>query len=758
MKRSSWVVVSGVIAVLAAGLVGCRDHMPHSFTLAGGDVQQSHAKPAEGGYYSNWDPYAVKLAVQPVESTNPVGTQHVIVATVVDKEGKPLPNRRVEWVIPDGTVGAIVEVDESGWRNSRGHKVTNRYAVSHTNNLDHVLTRGNADPSDDIRLTRGQTWCVITSPVEGTTHVVVYAPGIQNWEKHKVFVKKHWYDVAWAFPPEATNPIGTPHQLVAKITRHSDGSPLAGYAVKYKVVGGPAAVFEQGGTDTATVRTDASGLAVATLKQVKAVEGRNEIQIDLVRPPNEQCCLPGAHIASGRTAKVWVGPKITIAKTAPATAIVGQQFRYCIAVVNPSPVAATNVVVRDELPEGLTYVSALPRAQVAGRTLTWVIGTMPGRTRVQLLVGVRPTRTGKFTNCAEVTADHGLSARACAETLVAKPQIELQKTGPAEVLLCEPITYTVVVRNTGDAPATNVKIDDQLPDGLVSQSGYTRVTSSLGALKAGEAKQVRFEVRAMRAGTYVNKVEATADGGLQAEASMQTVVREPVLSVTKTGPKLRYVGRPIEYEIAVMNKGDGDARDTVVTDAVPANARFVEASDGAKVLGSQVTWKLGTLKPGESKKVTLTLTATHVGTVANAATVTAFCAKAASSASTEIKGIPAILLECVDLDDPVEVGNQTTYLITVTNQGSAVDTNIVMRCTLPGEEEFVSADGPTKSTVVGQVVTFDPVQRLDPKARVTYRVVIKGLRPGDVRFRATLTSDQMTSPAEETESTRIYND
>jgi hypothetical protein len=143
--------------------------MPHSDWLAGGDIQQTHPNRRRG--YMSLGPFAVELEVVPVEDVNPVRTQHYLVATVRDKNGKPLPNRRVEWIINKGSVGDIVEVDESGWRASRGYKVTNDYAISHTNNFKHVLDMGNSDPSDDIALTAGQTWCVITSPIEGDTFI-----------------------------------------------------------------------------------------------------------------------------------------------------------------------------------------------------------------------------------------------------------------------------------------------------------------------------------------------------------------------------------------------------------------------------------------------------------------------------------------------------------------------------------------------------------------------------------------------------------
>ena len=102
------------------------------------------------------------------------------------------------------------------------------------------------------------------------------------------------------------------------------------------------------------------------------------------------------------------------------------------------------------------------------------------------------------------------------------------------------------------------------------------------------------------------------------------------------------------------------------------------------------------------------------------------------------------------------MGAEEIYTITVTNQGTADDNNIRIECTLPPEMDFVSADGPTKSKVDGKVVTFEPLPSLAPKAKAVYRVVVKGNKPADVRFKTVLTSDMLTSPVQETESTHVY--
>jgi len=758
MRNTRLFVVVGALLALSAGMVGCREHMPHAATLAGGDIQYTHAKPAEGGYYTDWDPYAGSLELMPAEDVNPVYTQHILIATIKDKEGKLLPNRRVEWVIPDGGVGAFVEVDESGWRNSRGYKVTNRYAVTHTNNFAHTLTRGNADPADDIHLTPGQTWAVITSAVEGTTNVVAYAPGIYDWSKHKAFAKKHWYDVAWQFPPAATNPIGTKHKMTTKVMQYSDQAPLAGYEVTYRVTGGPAAMFQESNGAEAMVKTDSSGLATVTLVQAKPTEGTNQIEIDIVRPEDKQCCKPAVHIATGKTSKTWVGPKIAIQKSAPARKVVGDQFRYAITVSNPGRVAATNVMVSDDIPDGLKYVSSSPEAKASGQMLTWSLGSLDGGASKSLSVTVQAMRTGTFRNCADVKADYGLAAQACATTVVGQPKLEVEKTAPAEVLLCEPIKYKFTVRNTGDAPAMNVKLSDELPAGLKWKNQHDTVTADFGTLAPGQSKFVEYDVMASKTGTYTNQAQVTADGGLKAQASVKTVVRQPVLVITKNAPRERLVGTPLTYDITVANKGDGEARNTVLVDNLPANAQFVSASDGGQHSAGRVVWNLGTLAPNASKKVSVRLQATQKGEVRNRVSATAFCAKADGEAVTMVMGIPAILLECVDEADPIQVGANETYTITVTNQGSADDTNIVIKCIVAGDMEYVSADGPTKATKDGKNVTFAPLKSLEPKARATYTVVTKAVKTGDTRFGVELTSDQLTSPVTETESTHIYGD
>ena len=75
----------------------------------------------------------------------------------------------------------------------------------------------------------------------------------------------------------------------------------------------------------------------------------------------------------------------------------------------------------------------------------------------------------------------------------------------------------------------------------------------------------------------------------------------------------------------------------------------------------------------------------------------------------------------------------------------------------------VSAEGPggTAYRVEGQRIIFDnvpvlPPRQAEPANQITYRVIVKAIAAGDVRFAVELNSDQLDSPVNETESTHQY--
>jgi len=449
---------------------------------------------------------------------------------------------------------------------------------------------------------------------------------------------------------------------------------------------------------------------------------------------------------------------ILLEQSAPAQVRLGQAFDYEIKVINLVDVELTEVEVTETLSPIFKFASSKPAAQIDKTkkdVLTWILGTLAPKGSKSIMVTGTATATGSITQCALVS----YKMPSCFTIEVVKPELELVKRAPSDVLLCDPIKFGFTVSNPGSCSTTNTKIVDPLPAGLKTIDGSSNITFNVGTLAPGESREFSAEVKASKVGKYINKATATADGGLKAESSTTTAVHQPVLAITKTGIPMQYKGFKIPYKIKLINKGDDQAKDTIVKDNIPLGTTFISASDGGQLSESKETviWKLGTLKPNDSREMSMIVRADKYGKVVNTARAEAFCAEPVSdTVETEIIGIPALLLEAVDIEDPIELGDNETYEITVTNQGNIAGMDIEIVVTLEDYFEYVSSSGPTKGTLKANVLTFDELPTLEPKEKAKWTVIIKTKKVGDARFKVAMTSRRLTRPVDETESTNIY--
>ncbi len=445
---------------------------------------------------------------------------------------------------------------------------------------------------------------------------------------------------------------------------------------------------------------------------------------------------------------------VKLQKVMPETVQLNAPFEYTIMVTNVTGMMLSDVEVKERIPGTLKDISSAPAGKMESGLAVWKMDSLGPNATEKIVVRCTPTEAGCLQTCADVT----YVVLACANTQVVKPSLELRKTAPSNVTICESIPMTFVVTNKGTGTANDVTITDTLPDGLVTQDGQKAITLQIGSLAAGQSATRTVVTKATQTGTYKNQATATGAGNLKAQSEVTTtVVTQPVLAIEKSGPRKEYLGRSIKYDITVTNKGDAAATDTVITDTIPAGVSDVQATAGGVLSGSTVTWQIGSLAPKASKTVSISYKPDRGGSFSNTAKATAVCSEAVSAAaSTAVEGIPAVLLEVIDVDDPIAVGNNETYIITVTNQGTAPDTNISIKCMLEDTMEFVSTSGATSGTYADGTVTFAPLPSLAPKAKATWRVVIKAVAAGDVRFAVSMNSDQLDRDVEETEATNFY--
>jgi uncharacterized repeat protein (TIGR01451 family) len=443
----------------------------------------------------------------------------------------------------------------------------------------------------------------------------------------------------------------------------------------------------------------------------------------------------------------WVGP----------TAIkVGQTSNYSLIVRNTCNIPVQQVLVRVRIPNGMTCSETEPKAVAEGNVFVWEVGALQSRQEKVLQMKVAAEQKGDVAPQAWVT----FTGSSVMHVKVREPKLTLKVQGPPKTLVGETAAFTLTISNPGDGSTDQVKIHATLSQGLECPRG-NKIDFDIGNLAAGETRNVTVMCMAKLGGVQKCEVKAEADGALRAKDSATVSVTMPRLDLQLAGPALRYLGRKALYTLKVSNTGDAAATNVTISDLVPEGFKVLAASDGGRhdFQARTVSWFLGEIKPGESHEVKLEVQAVNPGEFKHkASAVGAHNLSAESELTARIEGLSALMLEMVDTEDPIEVGSETAYEVRITNTGSKVETDIKLLATIPEKMEFKSATGPARFHEEGKTIVFEPLEKLAPRADAVFRINVKALDQGAVRFKIQMTSTHLTEPVIKMEATRIYSD
>ncbi len=414
--------------------------------------------------------------------------------------------------------------------------------------------------------------------------------------------------------------------------------------------------------------------------------------------------------------------------------IVGDTFTYSITLTNNGPDTATNVVIENNLPAGVQYQSATGPGSCteADGTVFCNVGFLTNGNGATVTLTVLATAEGLFTNHASVTTTavdpvSGNNA-ATEDTLIYQPT-DLAVTltdAPDPLEVGQNITYTATVTNNGPVEAVNVVLQDPVPTGVslvsanTSQGSCTTgstVTCSLGNLANGATATVTIVVTTNNIGQIPNTVSVSSNNTdtdtLNNSDSVTTVVTgQADISVTmwdSPDPVLLYEN--ITYTITVTNNnapGRDTATGVVLTNNLPSSTSFQSytASQGScSELSRVVTCNLGSLGLGSAATITIVAKSTGLGTIKDTASVTADNTdpNTANNSAEELTTVQLpvdLAVTQTDAPDPVPVGDNITYTITVTNNGPGSESRVSIVDTLPTAPavSFVSATPPAGGT------------------------------------------------------------
>lgn len=744
----------------------------------------------------------VGLCVQPAETVAPVGDEVVLVVSALGPDGYMTTNRRLEWTLAAGSVGHFVAVGDGTWLDlltpdfNCPRKVDNTFVIGNTSRRYLRLTRGTLSAGDDVYVLPGQGWASLSSPVEGTSYVSVFAPAVYNWQARRQTAIVHWVDAQWQFPPPTINPAGGRAVLTTTVLHQSDQSPCVGWHVRYEILGGPPAGFAPAGAAAAEVQTDQDGRASVEIFQPQPAAGTNQIRIQVIRPAQPTGPLARQLlVGTGTTSATWSAPGLAVRQSGPTAASLGATISLRAEVSNPGDLPVQDVVLSEQVPAGLTYLGSNPPAEAAADRLQWRFGQIgPGEVRA-VEINYRTVREGQVTCCAEAAAAGGLTASSCTTINVSSaplPVVQLSVSGPAQATVGSRVQFEMVITNRGTTPTGELIIKDTFDPGLQHDVAQGPIERDLGELQPGQSLKVSVTFTVVQAGSLCHQVQVLTRQGqvLAAERACVEAVAAAApapgptpavpmptaaaFSVTKTGPNQRTKGQTAEFVINISNTGTQDLRNLRVVDTYDAALRPTLATEGHRVEGNRLVWTIDRLAAGTTAQLQVHCECLAAGESAcNRVTVTApdgtraedsACLQVLPTTSTALPPAgtgPALLgLHMADLRDPVAAGKEVTYEIRVTNQGSTADDQVAVAVEIPAGLLIVPlgtvGPGLSKPSIEGRTVRFDPSGPLGPGEALDFRVRVLAQQAGQYRLRATVTSRNSPQPASVEETTEVF--
>jgi uncharacterized repeat protein (TIGR01451 family) len=446
----------------------------------------------------------------------------------------------------------------------------------------------------------------------------------------------------------------------------------------------------------------------------------------------------------------------------------GDELTYTISVRNAGNSAAT-VDISDDFPAGLEGARLL--TPVAGFTLTpapaganragrleafgLTVGprtTIVVRVRGTVAAGVAGGQSFRNTARLDVIEAPAQSRDLVTEDLrvVAGPSFEVTKVAAGATGGFQPgdtVTWTVSVANTGNQPATAVRVSDVVDSRLTAivpanggtyNAGTRTITWTIPRIEVGASASVSFTStisatvpdgsvipnQASVTGTGVAGTTLSDDPTTPADSDA-TVIRIdalPELQFTKTVLVIDggdpTPGNRLRYTLTLRNAGRAAATNVLVVDPLDGSLADVVAANGGVVASGAIRWDstttpaLGTIAPAGS--VTLTFEATIADGTPNGAIIANQGALSSNgidvlSDDPSVAGVADETLVVVVAEPELtpftklavdenggspQPGDVITYQISVTNSGSGPAFDVIINDVVPaGLTSIAVVDG-----------------------------------------------------------------
>ena len=375
-------------------------------------------------------------------------------------------------------------------------------------------------------------------------------------------------------------------------------------------------------------------------------------------------------------------PEIIPDKTANVTdANFGDNVTYTVTVTNDGDVDASQVVIVDQLGNGLKYVSSSDGGvwDEKTNTVTWIVDLAAGKTKT-LNVVATVVGYGNVTNSLAV-------GNKTSKINVNVPEITPNKTvDNKNPNFGDNVTYTIVVSNDGAADAKNVVVKDILAPGFkFIEANYggvydelTRTVTWIVDVNAKGHVDLTIKVIVEDYGVLTNNVAVG-----NKTSSVNITVPEIIPNKTADIENPNF-GDEVTYTVNITNVGKSDAVNVAVRDVLGEGLELISADGGVyNPITRTITWTVN-LNSGETKSFKVVAKVIGYGNVTNSLVV-------GNKTSAVDVDVPEII-PSKDADNKYpNFGDSIDYTITVNNIGKADAKHVVVVDRLDKGLKYVSS-------------------------------------------------------------------
>jgi uncharacterized repeat protein (TIGR01451 family) len=620
------------------------------------------------------------------------------------------------------------------------------------------------------------------------------APKEDNWDRRRQTATIYWVDAQWTLPPHQIARVDRrePALLTTVLNRSQGLGPIEGWLVRYEVLDGPPAIFENN-QRTIEVPSDINGQATVRLVPQAAQAGITQVSVQIIRPPSAKGDVPRMVVGQGLTSVSWSAPGLAVRASGPATADAEKPVTYRVEVSNTGDIPAPDVVLAYAVPEGCAVVGSNPPAQLFGNRLEWRLGNVPARSAAQAIeVTVAMKLQARYDHRFRATSMRGaeasaeLTAEGVASTVVNRSALVIRMRGPQTAPIGGTATFLAEIENVSSLPATGIMLTDTFDAGLEHVTGQASpLVANIESLQPGQKQVVAFNFVVKQAGRHCHRLDVAADGGIKASAqecvTATTEAPTPRVSVKVTGPAQLAVDEEGLYQIEVRNNGTVPLTDLRIGFRYSASLFPTGVTnDGSEELArGEVAWRRPQLAVGQAviwefkgKALRADPAARSTATVTSAQGVTqsdnAVTPIGGGAAVEPDRGAPDrepdttpiagnLKLEVRDSDDPVIVGRVVTYRINLKNESSTPDQFVQIIVDKPEELAFESVSKPPAAIDIKSTrIVFESIKDLrGGEVLQQIELKLRPTKPGKYPLKVTVRSARVKEGTTVTEETTV---